>query len=135
MLHRLHIILFVCLFIFPAFASAKCLEDGCCRYSVQIDIDRVGISGVYIMQEQECAILGAIMNEFGVSVLSFTFNPIKGKVRIIGCLPQLNKWHIKRVLKRDLISIIPQLQKWKEDGAFEYYNAKFNIRYLFDKLP
>lgn len=135
-MQRLYVILFASLFIIPSFASAQCLGESnrSNRYSVQIDIDRAGISGVYIMQEQNDTVLCAIVNEFGVSALSFTYNPVKGRIKIVGCLPQLNKWYIKRILKRDLKSIIPQLQRWNENDPFEYYNPKFSIRYRFDKL-
>ena len=43
----------------------------------------------------------------------------------------LNKWYIKRVLKKDMRNIIPHLL---ESAAYEYRNEKYNIHYLFTPL-
>ena len=135
MLHRL-LILFVSIFLIPTIVSAQCSDGNCSsvRYGVHIDINNAGISGVCVMQYQSDVVVGAIINEFGVSVLSFTYSSAKGKVKIVECLPQLNKFYVKRILRGDLKSIVPQLQGWNEGGNFEYHNSKFNIRYRFNKL-
>ena len=46
-----------------------------CRYSVQIDFSKAYISGVGIIAYTDNQIAGSVFNEFGVSALSFSYNP------------------------------------------------------------
>ena len=98
-----------------------------CRYSVQIDFSKAYISGVGIIAYTDNQIAGSVFNEFGVSALSFSYNPQKEKVKILSVAGKLNRWYIKAVIKKDLKKLIKVLQK----GGTSYKNQKYNITYTF----
>lgn len=114
---------------------AKCFsipekEGEKCRYAVQIDFKKAYISGIGILMMQDGIINGTVFNEFGVSALSFTYNPEKGKVKLQHVFSKLNKWYIKKVLKRDLVQLIKQLQ----NDQTTYRDERFDITYNFSPL-
>lgn len=114
---------------------AKCFsipeEEGeKCRYAVQIDFKKAYISGIGILMMQDGIINGTVFNEFGVSALSFTYNPEKEKVKLQHVFSKLNKWYIKKVLKRDLVQLIKQLQ----NDQTTYRDERFDITYNFSPL-
>lgn len=45
------------------------------RYSVQIDFGKAYLSGIGIMACVDGEVIGSVFNEFGVSALSFSYNP------------------------------------------------------------
>ena len=104
------------------------------RYSVNIDFAQAGISGVCIMREQSDDVLGAIVNEFGVLALNFSYDTQRGKVKIIDIIPQLNKWYIRRVLRGDLQRITPALMAQPTTENYEYINQRRKIKYLFTPI-
>lgn len=100
------------------------------RYSVQIDIRNAYISGICMMMKEE-QIVASIVNEFGVSALSFNYNEKKDKVKIVSAMKQINKWYIKKVLRHDLREVMHRL---KDGDTQSYQNARFNITYNFSPL-
>lgn len=98
------------------------------RYDVQIDIRGGYISGLCAMLKDEGIIKASIVNEFGVSAVSFTYNPQKDKVKIVSAIAQLDKWYIRRVLRKDLRNVVHLLQN---GDVATYENVKYNIRYDF----
>lgn len=116
-----------------AWAQKACFLDNegeKAKYNVMIDFNKAYISGVGVIARQEQKIVGSVFNEFGVSVLSFSYDPQKGKVKILDAIEFLNKWYIKRVLKQDIKSLMSVLDY---SGA-EYRNEKRNITYNFSPL-
>lgn len=101
------------------------------RYSVQMDIHKAYISGVCIMHEEEERITASIMNEFGVSALTYQYNKQSGKVKILSILKKMDKWYIKRVLKKDLKMVMKEMPL-KE--PLTYKNQKYKIIYQFTPL-
>lgn len=99
-------------------------------YTVMIDFSKAYISGVGVFVRQEQKIVGSVFNEFGVSVLSFSYDTQKGKTKILNTIGFLKKWYIKRVLKRDINSL---MNVFDSSGAV-YHNEKRNITYTFSPL-
>ena len=132
-MHRILCILLAALCSFTAARASAISEKEVAsnRYSVQIDLANAGISGVCIVREMQERVVGAIINEFGVSALSFDYDPGRERVKIVDILPQLDKWYIKRVLREDLKRIIPEVAKLPSEGRYEYNNKRRNIRYRF----
>ena len=100
------------------------------RYTVMIEFNKAYISGVGVLARQEQKIVGSIFNEFGVSALSFSYDPQKGKTKIIDTIGFLNKWYVKRVLRRDISLLMRDLDA---SGAL-YRNERKNIIYTFSPL-
>lgn len=101
------------------------------RCNVQIDFKKAYISGICMMLNESQTVRASVMNEFGVSALSFTYDENKGKVKIQYVIKQLNKWYIKRVLKRDLREVMTML---KDESGNTYKNERFNIKYTFTPM-
>jgi len=100
------------------------------RYSVQIDFGKAYLSGIGIMAYVDGEVLGSVFNEFGVSALSFSYNPQKDKVKILSIIGKLNKWYIRGVVKKDMKKVIAVLR----EGGTTYTNQKYHITYTFQQL-
>ena len=100
------------------------------RYNVQIDFKKAYISGVCIMLMEDGQVKASVVNEFGVSALDFSYNPSKKKVKILSVMGKMNKWYIKKVLRKDLQKVMQQLPLG--DGTYE--DVKFGIKYTFSPL-
>lgn len=103
------------------------------RYNVQIDVRKAYISGICIVHEEDSQVTASIMNEFGVSALTYRYDTNKHKAKILSIMKPMNKWYIKRVLKSDLKKIMPQILANPEQ-TLQHENKKYNIRYNFSPL-
>lgn len=108
-------------------------EDGeRTRYAATIEMPKGYISGVCIMlRESDDCVKGCFFNEFGISAIDFTYIPSKEKVKLHSVIAMLNKWYIRRVLRKDLRELIHCLQK----GTTTYRDEKYKIDYRFTLLP
>lgn len=97
------------------------------RYNVLIDIKKAYISGVCLMLTEEGVVKASIVNEFGVSAMDFTYSPEKDKVKIVSVMSKLNKWYIRKLLKKDLREVMHCLK----EGKTHYDDVKFSISYTF----
>lgn len=97
------------------------------KYSVFIEMPKGYISGICVMVNDGKNLNGSIFNEFGISSLSFSYDKAKHKVKLIAVIKMLNKWYIKRVLKKDICLVIENL----ENNVEEYYDEKHKIKYRF----
>ena len=97
------------------------------RYNIQIDIKKVYLSGVCILVRQDDKIVSSIVNEFGVSLMDFSYDPFKEKVKIHSITKKLDRWYIKRILKKDIKSMLKIMQA----GGNEYLDSKYKIKYTF----
>jgi len=113
---------------------STCVEQSR-RYGVLIEVDRAAISGVCIMRERDEQILGAIVNEFGVTAFGFSYKPKTGRVRVVNVIPQLDRWYIRHVLRRNIRAMMPNLMAQQLDKEYEYYNDRYKIRYRFMPMP
>lgn len=100
------------------------------KYAVMIELGKAYISGVGIIACQEEEVRGAVFNEFGVSVVSFSYNPRKRRVKILDAAGKLNRWYVKRVIRKDLVHVMSALQM----SETTYVNEKRRIRYTFTPL-
>ena len=97
------------------------------RYSVQIEMPRGYISGISVMQREGELVKGVVVNEFGVTAFAFTYNVVTGKVRIDNVIAMLDKWYIRRVLRKDMGQVMLCLQR----GDTVYENTRRKIKYHF----
>lgn len=100
------------------------------RYAVMIERDEAYISGIAIIACQEEEVRGAVFNEFGVSVVSFSYNPRKRRVKILDAAGKLNRWYVRRTLRKDLVHVMSALQM----SETTYVNERRRIRYTFTPL-
>ena len=103
-------------------------EDGeRMRYGIEIDMRGAYLSGICSMLYEDGMLKAAIVNEFGVSAIAFTYDPRKDKVRIVSATDKLDKWYIRRMLRHDLRECLHCLQQ----GVFTYENEKRGMTYMF----
>lgn len=100
------------------------------KYNATIEMKKGYLSGICILIRDKDGYKGSIFNEFGISVLDFTYQPVIGKVKLENVIQLLDKWYIKRLLKQDLSQVIKNLQK----GISIYDNKKYKIHYQFTEL-
>lgn len=110
-------------------------EGECARYMTYIEMTNPSassetsyISGICMLQHEGTIIKGCLFNEFGITALSFSYNLEKHKVKLHDVLPMLNKWYIRKVLKKDLRQVMFILQK----GESTYRNQRRGITYNFE---
>lgn len=100
------------------------------RYSAYIETPRAAVSGICILVSDSTEIRGCLFNEFGITALEFTYNRRKDKVRLHTVLPALDRWYIRRTLRRDLRQLLLHLQQG--DGTYE--NSRYHIKYTLTPL-
>lgn len=97
------------------------------NYEMQIDVRGNFISGICVILQEKDLIKGSIVNEFGVSIIDFTYNMNKDKVKLHYVFKALNKWYIRRVLRRDLKTIMALMR----DGKTSFNDAKHKLIFTF----
>lgn len=116
---------------FPYFLMAQkvypVINEEKVRYNIQIDIKKAYLSGICILGKKDSSIVSSIVNEFGVSLMDFSYNPLNKKVKIHSITKKLDRWYIKRILKKDIRLMLEVMQA----GGNEYINGKYKIKYTF----
>lgn len=95
------------------------------RYTAYIEMPKAYLSGICILWHDGDVVKGSLFNEFGVTALDFTYYMYKEKVKLHDVMAQMDKWYIRRVLKKDLRQLMLQLQQ----GKTTYENQRQNIKY------
>lgn len=106
------------------------------QYKVQIDIRNAYLSGLCIIRDVDGLLTGAIVNEFGVSAVSFRYNKTKDKVTIVSLAGAMKRPGVKALLKHDLRNIMRDY--CLADGGFKtayiYENPKYRMKYNFTPI-
>lgn len=126
------ILLCLCLTISPvASAQEDLLKESPARYSIRIDMDKAYVGGICIIKADDHLLTASVVNEFGVSIVTFRYDQKKEKVKIVNCIKQLNRPIVKRVLKRDFKIILNEYLTQLESQRLpiKYDNHKNNITY------
>lgn len=85
------------------------------------------ISGICLLQKEGDVVKGCLFNEFGITALDFTYQPHQGKVKIHHLVAMMDKWYIRKVLRKDLAQLMRNLQT----GQTDYHNQRRRIWYRF----
>lgn len=115
------------------------------RYVFQIDTGKAGITGILIMRQDEDAVRGCMINEFGVSALDFVYSRKSRKVKLLSVVSFLDKWYIRPVLRKDLACCVQELLGIPFTPAKNYsiehtndntviLNRKRHLKYTFSPL-
>lgn len=99
-------------------------------YNVRIEMEKGGMTGVCMMLCDSTGLHGNVINEFGVGLLSFTYEPERDKVRLHSVYGKMDKWYIRRTLRRDLRRLVHAMR----DGSATYTNDRRGIRYAFTPI-
>lgn len=78
------------------------------EYSVLMKVGQREVTGICILEKSEDgSVVGTLVNEFGVKAFDFTFSG--GKTRILNVMEPLDKWYVRRKLRRDFDRMLPML--------------------------
>lgn len=126
-------LLFVLCSSFNIFAQGQGRMD---RYKVQIDIQDAYLSGVCIIRDVEGLLTGAVVNEFGVSAVTFRYNKTKDKVKILSLAAAMKRPGVKFLLKKDLRNIMRDycLSEVGFKTVYIYENPKYRMKYNFTPI-
>lgn len=116
------------------------------RYAFDLQTEKASVSGILILNSEDREVKGAMINEFGVTVLAFSYDRKKDTVKLNDVVSFLDKWYIKMVLKNDLKIMIHTLFNIpfrkipkgydikKDDDFYVIYNLKRKLTYTFSPL-
>ena len=126
-------LLFVLCSSFNIFAQGQGRMD---RYKVQIDIQDAYLSGVCMIKDVEGLLTGAVVNEFGVSAVTFRYNKTKDKVKILSLAAAMKRPGVKVLLKNDLRNIMREycLSEVGFKTVYIYENPKYRMKYNFTPI-
>lgn len=100
------------------------------KYSAYIDMPQGYVSGVCVLFNEGTVIQGSLFNEFGITALNFSYDIKKEKIKLYSVVKLMDKWNIKRILKKDLKQLMKCLQK----GESVYQDEKYHVTYSFSTL-
>ena len=97
------------------------------KYAAYIEMPKAYVSGICVLLQEDGLIKGSLFNEFGITALDFTYNPQRDKIKLYSVMKMMDKWYIRKVLKKDL----RQVMKTLKEGQTEYTNQRRHIVYRF----
>lgn len=99
------------------------------RYAAVIETPKAYLSGICILYHDENdEIKGSFFNEFGISAIDFSFFENKDKVKLHHVVKMMDKWYIKKVLRRDIRELIHQLKLGNECYKDERYHLNYRFK-------
>ena len=117
----------------------------CEEYNLRMQFRGHEITGICVINKtNDSNLVGTVINEFGMKAFDFVYS--NGKIKLINIISFLDKWYIRKVLKKDLSFIFTYMPKgidferkyrrisFKENGEVEVVNKKFVIIYSFIPL-
>ena len=105
-------------------------EGGRIRYAASIEMPKAYLSGICVLLREGDVVRGSLFNEFGVTALDFTYHPENQKVKLHHVIKMMDKWYVRRVLRKDLAQLMLRLQQ----GETTYHNERRHITYQFKTL-
>ena len=99
-------------------------------YNVRIEMEKGGMTGVCMMLRDSTGLHGSVVNEFGVGLMSFSYTFGNDKVRLHSVFGKMDKWYIRRTLRRDLRRLLHAMG----DGEATYTNDRRGIGYSFTPI-
>ena len=105
-------------------------------YESEITLKEATLSGICTLKESSEKICGTMLNEFGITLFSFEYNRANKKVKLLNINNLLDKWYLRKTLRRDLKALLPELSNWENPifGDVEYTNQSRGIVYSFKLL-
>jgi len=125
-LNRLFIVLVLMLYSVHAWGMPTGVPTE--KYDFSIDMGKAYLSGILVIKNDNGTISGSLVNEFGISAMDFVME--NEKVEIVSILKKLDKWYIRKILKKDMVKVIDAMEK----NLSEYKNVKHGIEYRFTQI-
>lgn len=106
------------------------IEGAGVGYRLFIEMPRASLSGICVFATTAEGVQGAVLNEFGLTILAFTWLPEKNRVKLQQVTGLLDHWYIRRQLRKDL----PRLFHSVQQGRGAYRNERRGLTYVLTPL-
>lgn len=113
-------------------------------YNLFIRFEKGSLTGICFIKSCEGGLVGSVMNEFSIKAFDFVYRAESQKVRLFHLVGFMNKWYIKRILKKDWSYLLAYPQVDNKDkrrkitvtdnGAIVLENRRYRICYTFIPL-
>lgn len=100
--------------------------------AAMIELPKGSVSGICALSREGDTIHGAFANEFGITIIGFSYNIKKDKVKVSHAAAMLNKWYIRKLIANDLREFIHALREGKSSYADHKHGITFSISPLTD---
>ena len=100
------------------------------RFSALIEMPKGYMSGICVLLCDGDIIKGSMFNDFGITYMDFTYSQQKDKVKLLSVQKMMDKWYIRKILRRDLRQLFHAMQ----EGRGEYHDEKFKMLFRFTPL-
>ena len=97
------------------------------RFTAYIEMEKGYVSGICILHRDGDTVHGSLFNEFGITALEFTYRLERKKVKLHTVMPMMNKWYIRKVLKKDLRQLMTGLQNGETTWKDERYHIEYQL--------
>ena len=97
------------------------------RFTAYIEMEKGYVSGICILHRDGDTVHGSLFNEFGITALDFTYRVERKKVKLHTVMPMMNKWYIRKVLKKDLRQLMTGLQNGETTWKDERYHIEYQL--------
>jgi hypothetical protein len=115
------------------------------QYNLLLQVRGNDLSGICVMKMvSPTEMVGTVINEFGLTAFDFEYK--EGKTRLSNLPPFLDKWYIRKILRKDLSFffanfLLQQNTKkrsreliFSPDGEIILTNDRFKIKYTFTPI-
>jgi hypothetical protein len=100
------------------------------RFTAVIEMPKGYMSGICVLLCDGDLIKGSMFNDFGITFMDFTFNQRKDKVKLLSVQKMMDKWYIRKILRRDLRLLFHAMR----EGKGEYRDEKYKMLFRFTQL-
>lgn len=115
------------------------------QYHLLMQVRGQEITSICMMNLQpDQSVVGTVVNEFGVKAFDFTYS--QGRAKVLNVVGPLNKWYIRKVLRKDFTFLLKNLWSGQDltekkrtlihqpDGTVTLRNDRFKISYTFTPM-
>lgn len=101
--------------VFPSAGTQK-------TYNIVMRAEKGAVSGVCVLANDSDSIRGAVVNEFGLTLVAFV-SSAGGSVRLLSVAAMLDRWYIRPVLESEIGGMLAALR----DGHDTYTDSRRGI--------
>ncbi len=132
---RVFLILAINIFLFSTALRAEeplfPRENGEKRnFQLTVEFNQAYLQGMMIVKRVGSEMVCTCINEFGIKAFDFRYNLEREKGRMQDVIKFLNKWYIKRIIRKDLCRIFENMERLEQkDGVVDLSGLELSVKY------
>lgn len=109
------------------------------QYAFTLKARGAEVTGICVVKTDDEGTRGSLVNEFGIHALDFTLSADRQRVILLNVMPALNRWYIRRVVRRDLEGLFQaqaagrtkggRVVSIEADGTVTLTNERHKLKY------